>query len=242
MNSRDDNRKQRKISIVIVDDHPMFRDGLQQAFGLEHDLNVIGYAENGEDALRIVRQLEPEILILDINLPLVNGMQVARQLKTDRLSTSIIMLTAYHDEEQVLHAMRSGAAAYCSKDITPDELIQVIRDVADGQHVVNGERMDERQLEEWVQSSVAAMSGPYIVDADEHFIPLSHREMEILQFVTDGLSNKEIAVKLNISQQTVKNHMTSILKKLHVEDRTQAAVNAIRRGWVRLSNTPPTNN
>ena len=85
------------------------------------------------------------------------------------------------------------------------------------------------------------MSGPYIVDADEHFIPLSHREMEILQFVTDGLSNKEIAVKLNISQQTVKNHMTSILKKLHVEDRTQAAVNAIRRGWVRLSNTPSTN-
>jgi DNA-binding NarL/FixJ family response regulator len=138
--------------------------------------------------------------------------------------------------------MRSGAAAYCSKDITPDELIQVIRDVANGQHVVNGERMDERQLEEWIQSSVAAMSGPYIVDADEHFIPLSHREMEILQFVTDGLSNKEIAVKLNISQQTVKNHMTSILKKLHVEDRTQAAVNAIRRGWVRLSNTPSTNN
>ena len=117
-----------------------------------------------------------------------------------------------------------------------------IRDRANGQHVVNGERMDDRQLEEWIQSSVEAMSGPYIVDADEHFIPLSHREMEILQFVTDGLSNKEIAVKLNISQQTVKNHMTSILKKLHVEDRTQAAVNAIRRGWVRLSNNPSTNN
>lgn len=240
MNNRDNNRNQNRISIVIVDDHPMFRDGLQQAFGLESDLNVIGSAENGEDALKVVRQLEPDVLILDINLPFINGMQVARQLKTDRVKTSIIMLTAYHDEEQVLHTMRSGASAYCSKDITPDELIQVIRDVAGGQYVVNGERMDDRQLEEWIQSSVAAMSGPYIIDADEHFIPLSHREMEILQYVTDGLSNKEIAVKLNISQQTVKNHMTSILKKLHVEDRTQAAVNAIRRGWVRLNNNTST--
>jgi DNA-binding NarL/FixJ family response regulator len=97
--------------------------------------------------------------------------------------------------------------------------------------------MDERQLQDWINSSIESMSGPYIIDADDHFIPLSQREMEILQFVTDGLSNKQIAVKLNISQQTVKNHMTSILKKLNVEDRTQAAINAIRRGWVRLTNT-----
>ncbi|MBL8116800.1 MAG: response regulator transcription factor [Anaerolineae bacterium] len=242
MNSRDEHRKQQKISILIVDDHPMFRDGLQQALGLEEDVQVIGYGETGEAALRLVRELEPSVVLLDINLPLINGMQVARQLKAERVKTAIIMLTAYHDEEQVLHAMRTGAAAYCSKDITPDDLVQIIRDVANGRFVVNGERMDERQLEEWIQSSVEAMSGPYIVDADDHFIPLSHREMEILQFVTDGMSNKEIAVKLNISQQTVKNHMTSILKKLNVEDRTQAAVNAIRRGWVRLKNNTSTNN
>jgi DNA-binding NarL/FixJ family response regulator len=242
MNSRDESFKQHKISIFIVDDHPMFREGLQQALTLEDDVNVIGYAENGEDALRMVRQLEPEVVVLDINLPLMNGMQVARQLRSDRRKAAIIMLTAYHDEEQVLHAMRTGAAAYCSKDITPDELIKVIRDVHHGKYVVNGERMDERQLDEWIQSSIEAMSGPYIVDADDHFIPLSHREMEILQFVTEGMSNKEIAVKLNISQQTVKNHMTSILKKLNVEDRTQAAVNAIRRGWVRLDSSTSTNN
>lgn len=237
MSGRDDQRRER-ISVVIVDDHPLFRDGLQQALMLEDDLHVIGVGENGEDALRLTRQLHPQVLVLDINLPLMNGMLVARQLRGERLPTAIIMLTAYHDEAQVVHAMRNGAAAYCSKDITPDQLVQIIRDVSRGStYVVGNERMDERQLHAWIDNSVEAMTGPYVIDGDEHFIPLSHREMEILQFVTDGLSNKEIAHRLNISQQTVKNHMTSILKKLNVEDRTQAAVNAIRRGWVRISSS-----
>jgi DNA-binding NarL/FixJ family response regulator len=234
MNSRDEYRTQRKISVLIVDDHPLFRDGLQQALTLETDIVVIGQSEDGEDGLRDARQLQPDVVLLDINLPGMNGLQVARQLRAERANIAVIVLTAYHDEQQVLHAMRAGAAAYCAKDILPDDLITIIRDVAQGQFVVNGERLDERQLQEWIQSSVEAMSGPYIVDAEEHYIPLSPREMEILQFVTNGLSNKEIAVKLRISQQTVKNHMTSILKKLNVEDRTQAAVNAIRRGWVRI--------
>ena len=231
MNDRED---QRQISILIVDDHPLFRDGLQQALTLEDDLNVIGQSEDGEDALRAARRLQPDVILLDINLPLLNGLQVARQLKAERTNAAVIVLTAYHDSQQVLHAMRAGAAAYCSKDVTPDELIEIIRDVANGMYVVENERMDERALESWIQSNLEAMSGPYIIDAEEHYIPLSPREMEILQFVTNGLSNKEIAMKLRISQQTVKNHMTSILKKLNVEDRTQAAVNAIRRGWVRI--------
>jgi len=234
MSDREDSRAQRRISVLIVDDHPLFRDGLQQALSLEDDLIVIGQSEDGEDALRAARRLQPDVVLLDINLPLLNGLQVARQLKAERNNTAIIVLTAYHDSQQVLHAMRAGASAYCSKDVTPEELIDIIRDVANGLHVVENERLDERQLESWIQSNIEAMSGPYIIDAEEHFIPLSPREMEILQFVTNGLSNKEIAMKLRISQQTVKNHMTSILKKLNVEDRTQAAVNAIRRGWVRL--------
>jgi DNA-binding NarL/FixJ family response regulator len=234
MNDREEQRLERRISILIVDDHPLFRDGLQQALSLEDDLNVVGQSEDGEDALRATRKLQPDVVLLDINLPLMNGLQVARTLKAERNNTAIIVLTAYHDSQQVLHAMRAGAAAYCSKDVTPDELIEIIRDVASGLYVVENERMDERALESWIQSNIEAMSGPYIIDAEEHYIPLSPREMEILQFVTNGLSNKEIAMKLRISQQTVKNHMTSILKKLNVEDRTQAAVNAIRRGWVRL--------
>lgn len=234
MSDRDEHRPPGTISVVIVDDHPMFRDGLNTALSFENDIRVIGQSEDGEDALRTVRRLQPDVVLLDINLPLMNGLQVARQLKAERSNIAIIVLTAYHDAQQVLHAMRAGASAYCPKDITPDDLIEIIRDVSRGQYVVGGERMDERAIESWMQSSIEAMSGPYIIDAEEHYIPLSPREMEILQFVTNGLSNKEIAVKLRISQQTVKNHMTSILKKLNVEDRTQAAVNALRRGWVRL--------
>lgn len=242
MNEREGQRMERRISILIVDDHPLFRDGLQQALSLEHDLVVVGQSVDGEDGLRAARRLQPDVILLDVNLPVMNGLQVARQLKAERNSTAIIVLTAYHDSQQILHAMRAGASAYCSKDITPDELVEIIHDVANGMYVVDNERMDERALDSWIQAKIEAMSGPYIIDAEEHYIPLSPREMEILQFVTNGLSNKEIAMKLRISQQTVKNHMTSILKKLNVEDRTQAAVNAIRRGWVRLENNNPSNN
>jgi DNA-binding NarL/FixJ family response regulator len=242
MNDSEIQRTEHRISILIVDDHPLFRDGLQQALELESDLQVIGQSVDGEDALHATRRLRPDVVLLDINLPVLNGLQVARQLKAERNNTAIIVLTAYHDSQQVLHAMRAGASAYCSKDVTPDDLIEIIRDVASGYYVVENERMDERAFESWLQSNIEAMSGPYIIDAEEHYIPLSPREMEILQFVTHGLSNKEIAMKLRISQQTVKNHMTSILKKLNVEDRTQAAVNAIRRGWVRLKDNNSASN
>src|SRR5690606_8488776 len=180
------------------------------------------------------RALQPDVVLLDINLPTMNGLQVARQLKTERPSIGVIMLTAYHDSQQVLHALRAGASAYCVKDIMPDKLIEIIRDVANGLFVVDEERMDERGLNAWINEHVEAIAGSYAIDPNEHFVPLSPREMEILQFVTHGLSNKEIATRLGISQQTVKNHMTSILKKLNVQDRTQAAVTALKHGWVRI--------
>lgn len=223
-----------RISVLIVDDHPMFRDGLKQALELEEDIVVVGYSDEGEDAIRKARLLRPDVILLDINLPGMNGFQVARQIKSERPDMAVVVLTAYHDIQQVVHAMRAGASAYCSKEVTPDELVEIVRETVRGYYVVGGERLDQRALESWIQASIEAMSGPYVIDAEEHFVPLSPREMEILQFVTHGLSNKEIALKLRISQQTVKNHMTSILKKLNVEDRTQAAVNALRRGWVRL--------
>lgn len=222
------------ISVLIVDDHPLFRDGLQKALELEDDIQVIGQCADGEQALAAVGRLLPTVVVLDINLPTINGLQVARQLKSERGNIAIVFLTAYHDAQQVLHAMRAGASAYCPKDITPDELISVIRAAAKGYFIVGNRRMDGQEIQAWIHSNVEALSGPYTVDPDEHFIPLSPRELEILQFVTNGMSNKEIANRLNISQQTVKNHMTAILKKLNVQDRTQAAVTALRHGWVRI--------
>lgn len=228
---------QQKISVLIVDDHPLFRDGLSKAIDIEDDIQVIGQCADGYEALSAATQLQPDVVLLDVNLPSMNGLQVTRQLKAGRTGIAVVVVTAYHDSEQVLHAMRTGASAYCSKDITPDDLVAIIRDVARGFYVVDDERMDERSMQTWISSRMEAATGHYATDPEDHFVPLSPREMEILQYVVRGLSNKEIATELQISHQTVKNHMTSILKKLNVQDRTQAAVTALRHGWVRMQDT-----
>ncbi len=224
-----------KIRVLIVDDHPIIRDGLRKLLEMEQDILVIAEAGTGQQALDIARETQPDVVLLDINLPNMNGLQVASQLKADHNRTGIVLLTAYDDDEQVLHAMRAGASAYCPKDIEMDRLLEVIRQVARGNYVIGGKVYNERGAHDWLNEQVEAMAGPYVVDNGEHFVPLSPREMEILRCVTRGLSNKEIAQELGISHQTVKNHMTSILDKLNVEDRTQAAVYALQRGWVRMS-------
>ena len=225
----------RKITLLIVDDHPVFRQGLRNIFATEDDFEVIAEGADGEQALQQAHALRPDVLLLDINLPGINGLQVTSRLKADHLATAIVLLTAYHDMEQVLHAMRSGAAAYCVKDIEPEALVDIVRKAANGLYIVGELTFDADELKNWLDAGVEAATGPYMVDPNEHFVPLSPREMEILQFVTQGKSNKEIAQSLGISHQTVKNHMTSILKKLDVRDRTQAAVYALRRGWVRTN-------
>ncbi len=235
MSDAGERRPLKPISVLIVDDHELFRDGLQRTLEFEDDIVVVGHCEDGETALRHARELLPDVILLDINLPSMNGIQVTRQLKNDRANIAVVILTAYHDMSQVLHALRAGAMAYCNKDIKPDDLIETIRAVAQGIHVVEERFMDEATYQQWLEYQIKKAAGPYTDDPEERFVPLSPRESEILEFVTRGFSNKEIAAKLGISQQTVKNHMTSILNKLNVDDRTQAAVMALRRGWVRIS-------
>jgi DNA-binding NarL/FixJ family response regulator len=225
------------IKVIIVDDHPLFRDGLHAAISLEDDFQVVAQCADGESALRFTEQYEPDVVVIDVNLPNMNGLQVTRLLRNQPLAPAVVILTAYHDSEQVLHAMRAGASAYCAKDIMPEHLVEIIRMAAAGYYVVNNQRLDWQALQKWINRGVEAKS-PYAPDSSEHYSPLSPREMEILQYVTNGMSNKEIASRLQISQQTVKNHMTSILKKLNVQDRTQAAVTALRHGWVRLAIDP----
>lgn len=234
MNHRSFRAMNRPVRILIVDDHPLFRTGLQKALELEENITIIGYSVDGEGAIKKTAELTPDVVVLDVNLPDINGLQVARALKADHHRAAIIILTAHHDNEQLLHAFNAGASAYCSKDVHPDKLIQIIYDTADGFFVAGDQRMDAGEFQRWLQAQIDINTGPYITDSEGHFIPLSPRELEILQSVTRGMINKEIAHKLGISQQTVKNHMTSILKKLNVNDRTQAAVIALRRGWVRM--------
>lgn len=222
-----------KITVMIVDDHPLVLQGLRKVLEAEADVLVVGSATDGEEALDLARQLTPQVVLLDINLPSMNGMQVARQLKEDLPNIAIIMLTAYHDENQALHAVRAGAAAYYPKDVTVSELLTAIRQVSQGLYVIEEHVLSKPEMAAWITERFEVL-GSFWEGAEEMFMPLSEREMEILQLITRGLSNKQIANELGISHQTVKNHMTSILRKLAVNDRTQAAVYALRKGWVRL--------
>ena len=223
-----------KLTVVVVDDHPLFRQGVVDAISVASDLVVVGQAADGEAALDLIHRLRPDVAVVDVNLPGLNGQQVVRQVVTEKLHTRVILLTAYDDLEQQTHAMRGGTAAYLAKDIEPEKLIDIIIRVAHGEYFVGDQVQDRRHLDAWLTTQTEKALRTY-GDPGEPFEPLSAREMEVLNHVTEGLSNKEIAHALGISHQTVKNHVTAILRKLGVEDRTQAAIYALRRGWVRLN-------
>jgi len=227
-----------RIRVVIVEDHPLFRQWCVDSLSLEPDIDIVGQADNGDMGLKMVTELKPDVAVIDVNLPGQNGQQVMRHIVTHKLMTRVILLTAYDDVHQKIHAMQGGAAAYCTKDIQPGILLQVIRSVAEGKFFVSGQTIEDYELTRWLNSQTESALRSY-GDPGEPFHPLSAREMEVLACVTRGMSNKEIASWLKISHQTVKNHVTSILRKLGVEDRTQAAIYALRYGWVRLHQQDP---
>lgn len=223
-----------EINVMIVDDHPMFRQGLRDLVETDPNLQIVGEAADGESALEMVGRLQPDVVLMDINLPTLNGLQVTRQLKEQLPEINVVMITGYDDAEQVFHAFRAGASAYCAKDISPEELIKIIYAAREGKYVVDQKEMSHGEMVAWVEERIGRMPGSLPQDDEESFEPLTPRQMEVLELVTRGMSNKEIAYKLDISHQTVKNHMTAILRKLRCQDRTQAAVYALSHGWIRL--------
>ncbi|MGQ9583916.1 MAG: response regulator [Anaerolineae bacterium] len=227
-----------EIQIMIVEDHPLFREGLRRTLELEADFRVIAEAADGNEALELALNKRPDVMLVDINIPGINGLLLTRKVKEQLPETAVIVLTAYHDDSQLFHALRSGAGAYYPKDVTPKELLRAIREVYHGYYVIGDSVMKKPDVARWLLRQFEEMGPAAGQDfPEEMFIPLSDREMEILQCIARGLSNKEVARELGISQQTVKNHMTAILRKLAVNDRTQAALYALRRGWIRLDRT-----
>ncbi len=224
-----------KITLLVVDDHPLFRQGVTDAVSLEPDMKVLGQASDGAQGLEMIRSLSPAIVLLDVNLPGMNGQQITHQVTQEKLPSRVVLMTGYDDIEQALHAAMAGAAGYSSKDVEPKGLLRIIRDVAEGKFVFGGKVMNAKDLEGWIQEQIEGARRSYS-EPGSPFHPLSEREMEVLECVVQGMSNKEIAGLLGISHQTVKNHVTSILRKFGVEDRTQAVVYALKHGWVQLRN------
>jgi DNA-binding NarL/FixJ family response regulator len=231
----------KQITLLVVDDHPIFRQGIVETLSMEPDMQVLAQATDGVEALELVKNLKPTVAILDVSIPGMNGQQITHHVTQERIPTRILLMTGYDDIEQAIHAAIAGAAGFCSKDLEPQSLPRIIRDIVDGKYVYDKKVFTRRELEIWIDEQMEGARRSYS-EPGSPFHPLSEREMEVLDCVVHGKSNKEIASLLGISHQTVKNHVTAILRKFGVEDRTQAVVFALKRGWVKLRDSDDRSN
>ncbi|HEX5504772.1 MAG TPA: response regulator transcription factor [Thermomicrobiales bacterium] len=222
-----------RIRLLIVDDHPLFRQGVRWTIEAQPDMEVIGEVADGQAAIQQADILMPDLVLCDINLPGMNGLEVTRILKRRYPNMAVIMLTLHEDDEQLFNAIRVGASAYAIKDIASSDLVSLIRRVGRGEYLINENVLSRPFVASKVLDQFRELA---TMDeaSDTVFSPLTPREVEILDCVARGNSNKEIARLLSISDQTVKNHITSILRKLAVNDRTQAVIYALRHGWIKL--------
>ncbi len=220
-----------QLRILVVDDHPLFREGLQIGLSSDPHLKLIGLVGTANEALTLIERSVPDIVMCDINMPGMDGLELARHLHRLYPQIRVIMVTLHMDEGRILDAVRAGAAAFLTKEGSATELLATIRRVERGEYPINDRVLDSPQMAFRLLDQFRKLDPK--VEA-QIFSPLTPRELEILETVARGQSNKEIARTLGISDQTVKNHVTAILRKLAVNDRTQAVIQAIRHGWVKL--------
>lgn len=212
------------ITILLVDDHQVVRQGVRAFLETQADLSVVGEADSGEEAVNLAEQLIPDVILMDLVMPgKIDGVEATRQVKNSSPRTQIVVLTSYHEDEHIFPAIRAGAISYVLKEIGSEELGEVVRKAAKGEAVLHP-RVAARLIQE-VQGARDVLPNP--------FTELSDREMEVLRIIANGFSNARIAEQLVISEKTVKGHVSNILGKLHLADRTQAAVYAWREGIVR---------
>jgi DNA-binding NarL/FixJ family response regulator len=222
-----------RIRILIVDDHALFRAGIVNVLAREKDFEVVGEAADGRAAIEAANALSPNIVLMDLSLPQPGGIETTQRIRRELPATAVVVLAADEDEESLFASIKAGAAAFLIKDVSPEDLVMVIRRVSKGEFLINDKVFSKpavasRVLKEFRELAV------YGQEAQPIFAPLSPREVEILDNIAQGMTNKQVAYALSISEQTVKNHMSSILRKLAVNDRTQAVVYAMRQGWIKM--------
>jgi DNA-binding NarL/FixJ family response regulator len=219
-------------TILIVDAQVFFRAGLRATLAVDSRFSV-GEADDSESALQAVISETPDVVLIDVNLPTPGGIELAVQIRRAVSTAAIIVLTDRQTDDELFRAIKVGAAAYLSKAIEPADLVATIGRVVRGEFPINDVVLSSRTIATKVLGEFRALS-VYGSRAPAVFAPLSPREVQILEVVTGGSTNKQVAYELGISEQTVKNHMSSILRKLSVNDRTQAVVYAIREGWIEM--------
>lgn len=209
-----------KINVLIADDHSLFRQGLKQILELEEDITVVAQASNGEEAVKLAKEKDPDIILMDINMPGINGLQAIKELKQEKISAKIIVLTIHEDREYLFKTLQMGAEGYVLKDAEPSVLVEAIRSVNNGESYIQP-NMTKELVKEF--NRVTLHEKDKQVENN-----LTSREIEVLELIAEGMINKEIAKQLYISEKTVKNHVSNIFKKLNVSDRTQAAIYAFK--------------
>jgi len=208
------------IKILLVDDQPLFREGLRTLLSVHSDFDVVGEAGNGEEALRLVRSLRPSVVLMDLQMPVLDGVAATRRLHEEQPGCRVIVLTTFDDDEMVFDGLRAGAVGYLLKDAPSEKLAEAIRVAA------RGETFLQPSVAAKVVAEFARLTRKRTESSSSLSEPLSERELEILRLIAKGASNREIAATLFLAEGTVKNHVTNILGKLDVRDRTQAAIKA----------------
>lgn len=211
------------IKVLVVDDHTIIRKGIQAMLALVPDIEVVGEAENGQEAVEQAKNLRPDVILMDLVMPEMDGIEAIRRIKADQPEAHILVLTTFAGEDKIFPAIKAGALGYHLKDSDPDELVQAIRQVCQGESSLHP-IIARKVLQELSHPS----EHPPTPD------PLTAREVEVLRLVAQGLDNREIAEKLVISEATVRTHVSHILSKLHLASRTQAALYALKEGLTSL--------
>lgn len=229
-------RENRVITVVVADDHKLFREGLKRILNMEQDLQVIGECADGRQVIEFCQQHKPDVVLLDINMPVENGVTATEKLREMCPDVKVIILSIHDDESYVFETLRKGASGYLLKDMEAESLIDAIRTVAAGHAYIHPKVTGKliHQLRRMANTDGAAAIQAEKKQPRNINVPLTKREIEVLRLMAEGKSNKMIGEHLFISEKTVKNHVSSILQKMEVEDRTQAVIVSIKNGWVTL--------